>query len=55
MVENSAVGGERFVLLEDTSELRCEAPNHVSLHTSENVTLGASRPTDMTGKQARQP
>ncbi|MCP3963598.1 MAG: P-type conjugative transfer ATPase TrbB [bacterium] len=41
MAEISAAGGERFVILEDTYELRCEAPNHVALHTSENVTLRA--------------
>ena len=31
--------GQRFGLLEDTYELRCEAPNHFSLHTSDSVSL----------------
>jgi type IV secretion system protein VirB11 len=31
--------GERFVILEDTAELRCEAPNCVHLRTSETVDL----------------
>lgn len=30
---------ERFVILEDTLELRCDAPNHVQLRTSEFVDL----------------
>lgn len=30
---------ERFLLIEDTYELQCKAPNHVTLHTSENVSL----------------
>jgi len=30
---------ERFVLLEDTYELRCEAPNHLILHTTDAVDL----------------
>jgi len=30
---------ERLLLLEDTYELRCQAPNHVTLHTTENVSL----------------
>ena len=41
MAEISAAGAERFVILEDTYELRCEAPNHVALHTSETVSLRA--------------
>ena len=31
--------GERLVILEDTYELRCDAPNHIVLHTSETVDL----------------
>ena len=30
---------ERFLLIEDTYELQCKSPNHVMLHTTENVTL----------------
>jgi type IV secretion system protein VirB11 len=30
---------ERLLLLEDTYELQCNSPNHVTLHTTENVTL----------------
>lgn len=30
---------ERLVIIEDTYELRCQSPNHVTLHTTEAVTL----------------
>ena len=30
---------ERLVLIEDTYELRCQSPNHVTMHTTEGVTL----------------
>ena len=30
---------ERLVLIEDTYELRCPSPNHVTLHTTDEVTL----------------
>ena len=30
---------ERLLLLEDTYELQCHSPNHVTLHTTENVSL----------------
>ena len=31
--------GERLFLLEDTAELQCQAPNHIPLHTTPDVTL----------------
>ena len=39
--ESAGSRGERLVILEDTYELRCDAPNHVVLHTSEAVDLRA--------------
>jgi type IV secretion system protein VirB11 len=30
---------ERYLLIEDTYELQCKSPNHVTLHTTENVSL----------------
>ncbi|MBT8248602.1 MAG: Flp pilus assembly complex ATPase component TadA, partial [Acidimicrobiia bacterium] len=38
-MEQLAPETERFILIEDTYELRCEAANHVILHTTEHVTL----------------
>ena len=38
-MEQLAPATERFILIEDTYELRCEAENHVTLHTTEHVTL----------------
>ena len=38
-MEQLAPETERFILIEDTYELRCEAENHVTLHTAEHVTL----------------
>lgn len=38
-MEQLAPETERFILIEDTYELRCEAENHVVLHTTDNVTL----------------
>ena len=38
-MESLASHTERLLIIEDTYELRCESPNHVSLHTTETVTL----------------